>query len=159
MYSRQGILPQVMGVVVNKNFRYRYLKAENFVPIIRRNHGFLPLDEFWSLLKLELTTEVSGMKERLPADWNDITLEEAVGRFVVWYKSVTVQERLQKNIINSVDSMQRGAPLPFQNVFYQSYAIFDECLNYFSAEDRIRYNRLLTPLHAIIAPFPLQVCG
>jgi len=41
MYARQGLLPQVMGVVVNKIFSYRYLTPENFIPIIESNDGFL----------------------------------------------------------------------------------------------------------------------
>ena len=40
--------------------------------------------------------------------------------------------------------------------FYQSYAVFDEAFNYFSAEDRIRFEEIKTELHLLIGPFPVQ---
>ena len=52
--------------------------------------------------------------------------------------------------------MKTGVPLLLQNVFYQSYAIFDEILGHFSAEDRIRFSKLGTELHMLIGPFPVK---
>lgn len=80
MYGRKAILPQVMGVVVNKIFSYRYLKREVFIPIISRNDGFLPLDELWQLLKKEIFDEVNHLHSSFPDNWETITLEEAVAK-------------------------------------------------------------------------------
>ena len=65
-------------------------------------------------------------------------------------------KRLGKEIEEAKESLKTGVPLLLQNVFYQSYAIFDEALNYFSAEDRIRFEEVKTKLHLLIAPFPVK---
>ena len=58
MYGRKAMLPQVMGVTVNKIFAYKYLTPALFIPIIEASDGFLPLDDFWYLLKREIYDEV-----------------------------------------------------------------------------------------------------
>lgn len=66
-------------------------------------------------------------------------------------------ERLSKELEAAKESLRSGVPLLLQNVFYQSYAIFDEALNYFSAEDRIRFEAIQTELHLLIDPFQFKM--
>ncbi|XP_022804364.1 uncharacterized protein LOC111341656 [Stylophora pistillata] len=65
-------------------------------------------------------------------------------------------DRLSRELEEAKESLISGVPLLLQNVFYQSYAIFDEAFNYFSAEDRIRFEEIKTELHLLIGPFPVQ---
>jgi len=156
MYGRKAILPQVMGVVVNKIFSYQYLKPEVFIPIISRNDGFLPLDDLWILLKREIFDEVAHLHSSFPDNWETITLEEAVSKLNHYLSKVNYMDRLEKELDEANASLVDGIPLLLQNIFYQSYAIFDEVLSYFTAEDRIRFQQVKTELHLLIAPFPAQ---
>jgi hypothetical protein len=52
--------------------------------------------------------------------------------------------------------LEEGKPISVQNIAYQSYAVFDEALQYFSAEDLITYIKILPTLHKVIGPFPVQ---
>ena len=156
MYSRNGMLPQVMGVVVNKILSYTYLTPEFFIPIISKNNGFLPLDEVWSLLKREIVQNAPEATKLAPFDWDKVTLEEAVALFMAYMRRKDTKEILADDIQAAKRSLRGGIPLPLQNIFYQSYSIFDEILGYFSAEDYLRWERILTPLHLLIGPFPVQ---
>ena len=156
MYGRKAMLPQVMGVVVNKIFAHKYLTAASFIPCIKANDGFLPLDDFWYFLKKEIYDEVPHIRSYLPDDWETLTLEEAVSKMRKYLQTTDPVKRLGKEIEEAKESLKTGVPLLLQNVFYQSYAIFDEALNYFSAEDRIRFEEVKTKLHLLIAPFPVK---
>ncbi|XP_028414835.1 uncharacterized protein LOC114537917 [Dendronephthya gigantea] len=156
MYGRKAILPQVMGVVVNKIFSYKQLIPEKLIPIITANNGFLPLEKFWSLLKKEIYDEVTHLHPYFPDDWETISLEEAVNRLNMYLRQTNYKERLSKETEDAKESLKSGIPLLLQNVFYQSYAIFDEVLSYFTAEDRMRFENVKTELHLLIAPFPVQ---
>lgn len=156
MYGRKAILPQVMGVVVNKIFAHKYLTAASFIPVIKANNGFLPLNDFWYFLKKEIYDEVPHIRRHLPDDWQTLTLEEAVFKMRKYLQATDAAKRLEQEIKEAKRSLITGIPLLLQNVFYQSYAIFDEALNYFSAEDRIRFEEIKTELHLLIAPFPMQ---
>ena len=156
MYARKAMLPQVMGVVVNKIFAYRYLTPASFIPIIEANGGFLPIDDFWYLLKKEIYDEVPHLRAHLPDDWEAVPLEEAVLRMRKFLQAADPVERLSQELEEAKESVKTGVPLLLQNVFYQSYAIFDEALNYFSAEDRIRFEEIKTELHLLMGPFPIQ---
>lgn len=156
MYGRKAMLPQVMGVVVNKIFAYKYLTPTSFIPIIQANDGFLPLDDFWYLLKREIYDEVPRLRPHLPCDWETLSLEEAVTEVRRLLQATDPVERLSQELDDARESLKNGIPLRLQNVFYQSYAIFDEAFNYFSAEDRIRFEEFKTELHLLIGPFPVQ---
>lgn len=156
MYGRKAMLPQVMGVVVNKIFSYKYLTPASFIPVIEANEGFLPLDDFWRLLKREIYDEVPRLRAHLPVDWETMSLEEAVSKMRAFLQATDPIERLSHELKAAKESLKTGVPLLLQNVFYQSYAIFDEALNYFSAEDRIRFEAIKTELHLLIGPFPIQ---
>ena len=156
MYGRKAMLPQVMGVTVNKIFAYKYLTPALFIPIIEASDGFLPLDDFWYLLKREIYDEVSHLRPYLPDNWETVSLEEAVLKMRTFLQANDSIERLSKELQAAKESLRSGVPLLLQNVFYQSSAIFDEALNYFSAEDRIRFEAIQTELHLLIGSFPIQ---
>lgn len=156
MYGRKAMLPQVMGVTVNKIFAYKYLTPTLFIPIIEASDGFLPLDDFWYLLKREIYDEVPHLRPYLPDNWEIVSLEEAVLKTRTFLQANESIERLSKELEAAKESLRSGVPLLLQNVFYQSYAIFDEALNYFSTEDRIRFEAIQTELHLLIGPFPIQ---
>ena len=156
MYGRKAMLPQVMGVTVNKIFAYKYLTPALFIPIIEASDGFLPLDNFWYLLKREIYDEVPHLRPYLPDNWETVSLEDAVLKMRTFLQANDSIERLSKELQAAKESLRSGVPLLLQNVFYQSYAIFDEALNYFSAEDRIRFEAIQTELHLLIGPFPIQ---
>ena len=156
MYGRKAMLPQVMGVVVNKIFSHKYLTPEFFFPIIEANDGFLPLDEFWYLLKREIYDEVPHLRPYLPDRWETMPLEEAVDKMRRLLQATDPIERLSKELDEANESLKAGIPLLLQNVFYQSYSVFDEAFSYFSAEDRIRFQKIKTDLHLLIGPFPVQ---
>ena len=129
MYGRKAMLPQVMGVVVNKIFAYKYLTPASFLPIIEANDGFLPLDDFWYLLKREIFDEVPHLRPYLPEIWETMPLEEAVSALRDLLQKTDPIERLSQELEEAKESMHSGVPLLLQNVFYQSYAIFDEAFN------------------------------
>ena len=156
MYGCKAMLPQVMGVTVNKIFAYKYLTPALFIPIIEASDGFLPLDDFWYLLKREIYDEVPHLRPYLPDNWETVSLEEAVLKTRTFLQANESIERLSKELEAATESLRSGVPLLLQNVFYQSYAIFDEALNYFSTEDRIRFEAIQTELHLLIGPFPIQ---
>ncbi|XP_028414661.1 uncharacterized protein LOC114537765 [Dendronephthya gigantea] len=156
MYGRKAILPQVLGVGVNKIFSYKQLIPEKLMPIIQVNNGQLPLDELWSLLKKEIYDEVPHLHPHFPEDWENILLEEAVNQLDMYLQETDYKERLNKETEDAKESLKSGIPLPLQNVFFQSYAIFDELLTYFTAEDRLRFENVKTELHLLLAPFPVQ---
>lgn len=156
MYGRKALLPQVMGVVVNKIFAHKYLTPSSFIPIIEANDGFLPLDDFWYLLKREIYDEVLHLRPHFPDDWETVSLEDAVSKMRKLLQATDPVDRLSRELEEAKDSLTSGVPLLLQNVFYQSYAIFDEAFNYFSAEDRIRFEEIKTELHLLIGPFPVQ---
>ena len=156
MYGRKAMLAQVMGVTVNKIFAYKYLTPALFIPIIEASDGFLPLDDFWYLLKREIYDEVPHLRPYLPDNWETVSLEDAVLKMRTFLQANDSIERLSKELEAAKESLRSGVPLLLQNVFYQSYAIFDEALNYFSAEDRIRFEAIQTELHLLIDPFPIQ---
>ena len=156
MYGRKAILPQVMGSVVNKIFAHKYLTPTSFIPIIEANDGFLPLDDFWYLLKREIYDEVPRLRAYLPDCWETVTLEEAISTLRTLLQTIDPIERLSQELEEAKESLKTGVPVLLQNVFYQSYAVFDEVLGYFSAEDRIRFEEIKTELHLLIGPFPVQ---
>ena len=156
MYARKAMLPQVMGVVVNKIFAHKYLTPASFIPIIEANDGFLPLDDFWYLLKREVYDEVPRLRPHFPDCWETVSLEEAVTEIRKLLQTTDPIERLRQELEEARESLKTGVPLLLQNVFYQSYAVFDEVLGYFSAEDRIRFQEIMTELHLLIGPFPVQ---
>ncbi|XP_068697548.1 LOW QUALITY PROTEIN: uncharacterized protein YdhS-like [Montipora foliosa] len=156
MYGRKAILPQVMGVVVNKIFKHKYLTPAFFIPIIEANGGFLPLDDFWYLLKKEVYDEVPRLRPHLPDCWETMPLEEAATIVRKLLQTTDPVERLSRELEEAKESLKTGVPVLLQNVFYQSYAVFDEAFNYFSAEDRIRFEEIKTELHLLIGPFPVQ---
>ena len=156
MYGRKAMLPQVMGVVVNKIFAHKYLTPAYFIHIIEANDGFLPLDDFWYLLKREIYDEVPRLRAYLPDNWETVTLEEAVAEMRKLLKTTDPVERLSRELEEAKESLKTGVPVLLQNVFYQSYAVFDEAFSYFSAEDRIRFEEIKTELHLLTGPFPVQ---
>ncbi|XP_078368715.1 uncharacterized protein YdhS-like [Oculina patagonica] len=156
MYGRKAMLPQVMGVVVNKIFTHKYLTPASFIPIIKSNDGFLPLDDFWYLLKREIYDEVPRLRPYLPDFWETVPLEEAVLKMRKLLQTTDPVERLSQELDEAKESLKTGVPLLLQNVFYQSYVAFDEAFSYFSAEDRIRFEEIKTELHLLIGPFPVQ---
>ena len=156
MYGRKAILPQVMGVVVNKIFKHKYLTPEFFIPIIEANDGFLPLDDFWYLLKKEVYDEVPRLRPHLPDCWETMPLEEAVSKMRKLLQTTDPVERLSRELEEAKESLRTGVPVLLQNVFYQSYAVFDEAFSYFSAEDRIRFEEIKTELHLLTSPFPVR---
>ena len=156
MYGRKAILPQVLGVGVNKIFSKKQLTREKFIPIITANNGYLPLDEFWSLLKKEIYDEVTHLHPYIPDDWKTISLEEAVDKLHMYLREISSQERLSKETEAAKESLLSGIPILLQNIFYQSYLIFDVVLSCFTAEDRIRFENVKTELRLLIAPFPLE---
>ena len=156
MYGRKAMLPQVMGAVVNKIFAHKYLTPASFIPIIKANDGFLPLDDFWYLLKREIFDEVPRLRPYLPDYWETVSLEEAVSAMRKLLQTIDPVERLSRELEEAKESLKTGVPVLLQNVFYQSYAVFDEVLGYFSAEDRIRFEEIKTELHLLIGPFPVQ---
>ena len=156
MYGRKAMLPQVMGVVVNKIFAHKYLTPASFILIIEANDGFLPLDDFWYLLKREIYDEVPRLRPYLPDCWETVSLEEAVSAMRKLLQTIDPIERLSRELDEAKESLKTGIPVLLQNVFYQSYAVFDEILGYFSAEDRIRFEEIKTELHLLIGPFPVQ---
>ena len=156
MYGRKAMLPQVMGVVVNKIFSHKYLIPESFIPIIEANDGFLPLDDVWYLLKREIYDEVPHLRPYLPDCWETMALEEAVDKMRQLLQTTDSVERLSRELEEAKESLKTGIPVLLQNVFYQSYAVFDEAFSYFSAEDRIRFEKIKTELHLLTGPFPVQ---
>lgn len=156
MYGRKAMLPQVMGVVVNKIFAHKYLTPASFIPIIEANDGFLPLDDFWYLLKREIYDEVPRLRLYLPDCWETVSLEAAVSEMRKLLQTTDPVERLSRELEEAKDSLKTGVPVLLQNVFYQSYAVFDEAFSYFSAEDRIRFEEIKTELHLLTGPFPVQ---
>lgn len=131
MYGRKALLPQVMGVVVNKIFAHKYLTPSSFIPIIEANDEFLPLDDFWYLLKREIYDEVPHLRPHFPEDWETVSLEDAVSKMRKLLQATDPVDRLSRELEEAKDSLTSGVPLLLQNVFYQSYAIFDEAFNYF----------------------------
>ena len=156
MYQRKAILPQVMGVVVNKIFKHKYLTPEFFIPIIEANGGFLLLDDFWYLLKKEVYDEVPRLRPHLPDCWETLSLEEAVSEMRKLLQTTDPVDRLSRELGEAKESLKTGVRVLLQNLFYQSYAVFDEAFNYFSAEDRIRFEEMKTEVHLLIGPFPVQ---
>jgi uncharacterized NAD(P)/FAD-binding protein YdhS len=154
MYSRSGQLPEVMGVVVNKTFTHRYVTGENIKRIVQENDGFLPLKEFFGLWKEEMREQCPMIVKLFP-DFDNITVETFFG-IVEAMHNQDCASRLKNDIKRAVRSFEEGKPIPIQNITYQSYAVFDEALQYFSAEDLITYLKVLPTLHKVIGPFPLQ---
>ncbi|KAJ7370604.1 hypothetical protein OS493_031340 [Desmophyllum pertusum] len=144
MYGTEGNAPSSHGRGCEQDFR------------VQANDGFLPLDDFWYLLKREIYDEVPRLRPHLPCDWETLSLEEAVTEVRRILQATDPVERLSQELDDARESLKNGIPLRLQNVFYQSYAIFDEAFNYFSAEDRIRFEEFKTELHLLIGPFPVQ---
>ena len=65
-------------------------------------------------------------------------------------------ERLSRELEGAKENLKNDVPVPLQNAFYQSDAVFDEALNYFSAENRNSLEEVKTELHLLIGPFPVQ---
>ena len=85
-----------------------------------------------------------------------MTLEEAVAEMRKLLETTDPVERLSRELEEAKESLKTGIPVLLQNVFYQSYAVFDEAFSYFSAEDRIRFEEIKTELHLLTGPFPVQ---
>jgi len=156
IYSRSGQLPEVMGVVVNKTFTHKYLKGENLKAIMKHNNGFLPLDSFFELFKQELSEQDPSWCADIPDFWR-LNPEEFMNYINQLFSSQKSKDRLIVETERAKQSIREHKPIPTQNVFYQSLTIFDEAMQYFSAEDTTRFKTGVAPtLHKLVGPIPIR---
>ena len=155
MYGRTSPLPKVQGVFSRISI-HKYLTADDLSSIMKENDGFLPLTDFWDLLKKEIFEEVPSIRTHLPEDWETITLEEASSKFRSMRRAAGQLVTLSQDVKQAKASRQSGVPLPLQSCFFYSYAVFHESLNFLSAEDRIRFEETKAEVSCLVSPIPVE---